>query len=383
MRASLQALAAASLLAAATAFAQAPNAAAAGGDALFAVAGPHQLDRTVDPCQDFYKFSCGGWQKNNPIPADQAGWSVYGKLANDNQQFLWGILEAVAKARTATPVQQKIGDYFAACMDTAAIDKAGIDPLQPALAAHRRARHPPGTDRRHRRPPPQHSPARTSSTPAPTQDAVDSNPMIAEVGAGGLGLPDRDYYLKTDAKSEQIRSQYVAYIVTQILALTGETADQAQHDAASIMRIETALAKASLTRVDRRDPHKIYHKMTVAELQSTRPRHRLAGLLRYAGRSRPLFPQRCPAGVHEGRQHRAHHRARSTPSRPTSASTSSPPRPPRSRTPFRQAQFDFYSTTLRGVPAMPPRWKTCTRQVDRSLGEALGQEFVAAPSPPT
>jgi len=93
------------------------------------------LERSVDPCQDFYRFSCGGWIKNNPIPADQARWSVYSKLANDNQQFLWGILEADAKASNRNSTQQKVGDYFAACMDTAAIDKLGAAPLQPTLAA--------------------------------------------------------------------------------------------------------------------------------------------------------------------------------------------------------------------------------------------------------
>src|SRR5580704_5691353 len=92
------------------------------------------LDRTIDPCQDFYKFSCGGWEKNNPIPADQAGWSVYAKLANENQQFLWGILEDDAKAQNRTPVQQKVGDYFAACMNASAIDAAGDKPIQPILS---------------------------------------------------------------------------------------------------------------------------------------------------------------------------------------------------------------------------------------------------------
>ena len=92
------------------------------------------LDRSVDPCVDFYKFSCGGWLKNNPIPADQSGWSVYAKLGNENQQFLWGILEADAKATNRTPVQQKVGDYFAACMNTAVIDALGIKPAQPGLA---------------------------------------------------------------------------------------------------------------------------------------------------------------------------------------------------------------------------------------------------------
>ena len=92
------------------------------------------LDKTVDPCVDFYKFSCGGWMKNNPIPADQASWSVYGKLATENQQFLWGILEEDAKAKNRTPVQQKVGDYFGACMNTAAIDALGAKPVAGALA---------------------------------------------------------------------------------------------------------------------------------------------------------------------------------------------------------------------------------------------------------
>jgi putative endopeptidase len=91
------------------------------------------MDRTADPCADFYQYVCGGWMKNNPIPADQAGWSVYAKLANENRQLLWGILEADAKATQRTPVQQKIGDYFAACMDTDAIDALGLKPLQPEL----------------------------------------------------------------------------------------------------------------------------------------------------------------------------------------------------------------------------------------------------------
>jgi endothelin-converting enzyme/putative endopeptidase len=93
------------------------------------------LDRTVDPCVDFYKFSCGGWQKNNPIPADQAGWSVYAKLGDENMQFLWGILQQDAAAQNRTPVQQKVGDYFGACMDTAAIDKRGSQPIVPTMAA--------------------------------------------------------------------------------------------------------------------------------------------------------------------------------------------------------------------------------------------------------
>jgi len=158
------------------------------------------LDRSADPCVDFYKFSCGGWQKNNPIPADQSGWSVYAKLGNENQQFLWGILEADAKAKNRTPVQQKVGDYFAACMNTAAIDALGLNPVQPELARIDALKTRPElvaaiTALDHIYP---GSFFFGSST---GQDAMDSSVVIVELRAGGLGLPDRDYYLKTDPKS--------------------------------------------------------------------------------------------------------------------------------------------------------------------------------------
>ena len=331
------------------------------------------LDRTVDPCVDFYKFSCGGWQKNNPIPADQASWSVYGKLANENQQFLWGILEADAKAKDRTPVQQKVGDYFAACMDTAAIDRRGFDPLKPELARidglkTRAALIAAIADIHHELPGAYFFGSGTE------QDAVDSSTMIAGVGAGGLGLPDRDYYTKTDAKSEQIRQQYLAYIA-KLLGMTGESEGQAKADAGSILRIETALAEASLTRVERRDPHKTYHKMTLTELQTLGPAidwplyftTQGAPGLASLNVAQPEFMKAVNAEltaepVDALRAYLRFHFA-------TAAA-------PLLSAPFQQAQFDFFSTTLRGVPAMPPRWKTCTRAVDRNLGEALGQEFV-------
>ncbi len=146
------------------------------------------MDRSVDPCVDFYKFTCGGWMKNNPIPADQASWSVYAKLANENQQFLWGILEADAKATDRTPVQQKVGDYFEACMNTAAIDAAGLKPIEPGFAhidslKTREELVAAITPLHHLEP---GSFFFGSST---GQDAVDSSLMIVELRAGGLGLP--------------------------------------------------------------------------------------------------------------------------------------------------------------------------------------------------
>ncbi len=331
------------------------------------------LDRSVDPCVDFYKFSCGGWEKNNPIPADQAGWSVYAKLANENQQFLWGILEDDAKAQNRTPVQQKVGDYFAACMNTAAIDASGDKPIQADLAAidalKTRAEIATALARLHHQ-----YPGGFFFNSGTGQDAVDSSLMIVEVGAGGLGLPDRDYYTKTDEKSVKLREQYVAYI-QQLLTLAGESAEQAKADADATLKIETALAKASLTRVQRRDPHATYHMETIEELGKQAPSIDWPVYFKVQGApgvtklnvSQPEFMKALETeltteDVAALRGYLRFHLL-------TAAS-------PYLAHPYEQASFDFFSKTLRGVPAMPPRWKTCTRAIDRNLGEALGQEFV-------
>ena len=332
------------------------------------------LDRSVDPCVNFYQFTCGGWQKNNPIPADQASWSVYAKLATENQQFLWGILQHDATASNRTPVQQKIGDYYAACMDTSAIDKLGDTPVLAILARidslqsredviaelsvlHRQAL------------------GSFFFNSGTEQDAFDSSTMIVAVDAGGLGLPDRDYYLNTDARSERIRREYTEY-VQRLFGLMGESREQAAQDATSTLSIETELATASLTRVQLRNPRNTYHVLTIDELKAMAPSIDWANyfLLQGAGRvetlnvAQPEFiramqTQLASASVPALRAYLTFHAL-------------SAAAPYLSQT-FAQAYFDFYSATLRGVPAMPPRWKTCTRGVDRSLGEALGQEFVA------
>ena len=331
------------------------------------------LDRSVDPCQDFYAFTCGGWKKNNPIPSDQAAWSVYAKLGQENEQFLWGILEDDAKATNRTPVQQKVGDYFAACMNTSAIDARGFVPIQPALDRIDGLQTRAGIDaailKLH------HDLAGSYFFNAGVgQDANDASLEIVEVYAGGLGLPDRDYYLKADPRSIKLREQYVAY-VGHLLSLTGEPADRAASDAAAILTIETALAKASLTRVDRRDPHKTYHFLTVADLQQLTPAIDWNQYFAIEGApgvtklnvSEPEFMKAVQSElanepVENLRAYLRFHML-------TSAA-------PYLSAPFREANFDFFSRTLRGVPSMPPRWKTCTQQVDNVLGEALGQEFV-------
>jgi endothelin-converting enzyme/putative endopeptidase len=332
------------------------------------------LDRTVDPCVDFYKFSCGGWMKNNPIPADQASWDVYAKLASDNQQFLWGILQEDAAMKNRTPVQQKVGDYFESCMNTAAIDAAGMKPMAAKLAEigalKTRAELLAALKTF------DHTTVGSFFWNAGTdQDAVDSSTIIVSVDAGGLGLPDRDYYLKTDAKSVTLREQYVAYVTT-LLMLSGESAAQAKADAAAVLRIETALAKGSLTRVERRDPHKIYHMMTMAELEGLTPAVDWPAFFAAEGApgvmrlnvAQPEFMKAVQTELttEDVAALRAYLRFHALTAVAGYLAK-----------PFEQASFDFYSKTLRGVAAMPPRWKTCTRAVDRNLGEALGQEFVA------
>jgi putative endopeptidase len=333
------------------------------------------LDRTVDPCVDFYKFSCGGWMKNNPIPADQAAWSVYAKLANANQQFLWGILQQDAQAAASrTPVQQKIGDYFASCMDTSAINAAGLKPIEPSL---RRINALTTRDQIAAAIPALHHDLLGSFffSSGAGQDAENSDVIMVHLGAGGLGLPDRDYYLKIDARSQHLREQYTAFLV-RLMKLAGESDAQAKADAESTLAIETALAKASLTRVERRDPHKTFHRTTIAQLQQLSPsinwpeyfRVQGAGTVTSLNVSQPAFVEAVndelkSAPVDQLRGYlRVHAMLGAAPYLTHE---------------IEQANFDFFGTTLRGTPAMPPRWKTCVRAVDRNLGEALGQEFVA------
>ena len=333
----------------------------------------NSLDRSVDPCLDFYKFSCGGWQTHNPIPADQASWSVYAKLANDNQQFLWGILVDDAKAQNRTAVQQKVGDYFQACMNTDAVDAKGDTPIAPELrnldVLKTRAEIIAALPRLH------HEYAGSFFFASSTgQDAMDSSLMIVELGAGGLGLPDRDYYTKTDEKSVKIRDQYAAYI-QHLLTLSGESQEQAKADSDATLKIETALAKASLTRVERRDPHNTYHMETVAELAKLAPSIDWPMYFKVQGApgveklnvSQPAFIKAVETELNTEDVGALRGYLRFHLLTAAAASLAQP---------FEQANFDFFSKTLRGIPTMPPRWKTCTRAVDRSLGEALGQEFV-------
>jgi putative endopeptidase len=336
------------------------------------------MDRTIDPCVDFYAYSCGGWIKHNPIPPDQSSWGTYGKLADENRAQLRTILEDAAKASGARDaVTQKIGDYYASCMDEVAIEKLGASPLVPELSrvASLKSKRELAEYVATAQFPPSLEGGGTLFTFRSDQDFKDSSQVIAEADQGGLGLPDRDYYFKDDAKSAELRKAYSAHVAKMFELLGDKTADAAS-GAATVVRIETALAKGQLTRVERRDPPRLYHKMSVEELQKLAPAFDWptyfaktgVGSIRTLNVTAPDYFRVMNEEIDKEsladwktylRWHAAHDAA-------TGLSAA-----------FVKENFDFYGKTLRGQQELPPRWKRCTNDVDNDLGEALGQAYVA------
>jgi predicted metalloendopeptidase len=331
------------------------------------------LDKSVDPCVDFYQFACGGWRKANPIPPDQVRWGRFNELAERNRNVLHDILEQVKAPRPGrSPIETQVGDYYAACMDDSTIEKQGTKPIDPILKSVDVMTSKEDLFRRLGEHDAAALPTLFSFGAAP--DLHDSKQTVASLGQGGLGLPDRDDYLKDDAKSKEKRERYVEH-VTKMLQLLGETAAQANADAQTVLRIETGLAKASLDRVAMRDPKNRDNPMTVAELEQLAPSYDWDAYFAGTGapaftklnlRSKPFFQegnavvQGTP--IADWKTYLRWHVARGA--------------APYLGAAFVQEDFRFNRQYLNGAKEMEPRWKRCVQATDRDLGDALGRIYV-------
>lgn len=332
------------------------------------------MDRNVDPCVDLYAFSCGSWQKNNPIPPDQSKWSVYGKLGNEVQRHLWGLLLQESEASTHhSPAHAQLGDYYAACMDEHTIEMKGQTPIAPTLAALDAATDLASVTKWLARGAIEGGGSLLFSVSS-EQDADDSTQYIAVLRARGLGLPDRDDYLATTAKAVELRERYRAH-AEKVFALLGEDAEKARAGANLVLRLETELAKATLDRVERRDPHKTFHPMSLAKLRELAPSIDWKTYFEAEGVtqtkridvSQPKFFERASALLREEPLDVWKTWLRLRLVDQVAHILSSP---------FVDEKFAFYTQYLRGTKSNSPRWKRCVAYTDDDLSEALGQLFV-------
>jgi putative endopeptidase len=336
------------------------------------------IDKTADPCVDFYAFACGNWRKANPIPGDQSRWGRFNELAERNRYLLYVDLKAAADHPTS-PLQRKYGDFFAACMNTDIAEQLGDKPLLPvfhrieamkdkkelaATVAWLEAQNGTGSLFRF----------------GVQQDQKDSSQQIEGVGQGGITLPDRDYYLEANERMATIRGQYHDYIAS-IMKLTGDSDGKADTEATQVIGIETELAKGSMPRDQMRDPDKRYHIMTLTQLEALEPTFNWQAYFSgihapavdtlnvgqpdfFTAENTVLTNQSLDALKAYLKFHAINNVA------------------PWLSASYADANFNFFQKTLNGQAVQTARWKRCTSVTDRALGEAVGQDWVKQNFPP-
>ena len=337
------------------------------------------LDKRVDPCANFYEFACGTWRVQHPVPGDKTRWGRFDELAEYNRSSLRALLEEAPPAGApADPLRQKVVDFYGSCMDEAAVNAAGKKPLEAGFrrieAIKDRSALVTEIARLHKQG------ERALFGFGAAADLHDATTQIAEVNDGGISLPDRDYYLKDDPKSQDIRAKYLVHL-EKMLLLAGDPPAQAPDQARRILALETELAQANMDRTLRRDPKNRDHKMTVTELQTLAPAFELPRY--FAETGAPPF-----AALNVGNPDFF------------KAINGALERIPladwklylrwrllRDLTPaladaFVQESFEFFNKFLNGQKELEARWKRCVTATDQDLGEALGQLWVARHFPP-